>query len=623
MKLTPRRPRAVLAALAAAATAAALIPSQSASADPAAPVANQVAAVAAENPTVNETFDGTTLPAGWNAVEGAWKVQSGRLVGTSSTSSQLSRITFGTPLADYRIESHLRFESALDGGRWVALGLDLAPSGAVPWSIATMRNGSTATNGLEFAQRTPSNTWNVTDTAAAPIQVGVGKEVAVAVEVRGTRATWYVDGRESLRTSMVNRTAAGVQALFVNGATVSFDDLKVTPLAKESFIRKPGAPLRVFAHRGASSATPENTAASDEVARRARAEWIENDVQPTKDGVPVILHDNTVDRTTDGTGAVRSLTAAQVATLDAGSWFAPAFTGQRVPTLAQQLDGLKTRGGNLLLEVKGAHTRDSVARIVTEIRDRGMSSRVFVQSFEPQHLRWTHELAPELPLGLLRSTLDPDPVAIAKDLELSAYNPSDAALSTRPAAIAELHAAGVAVNVWTVDDAARWNALEKAGVDGIITNRPAELAGWNAAFLQRAKPQVTVLNPAAGAKLDRAQALRIAVSSNEPATITLDGKPIENGAAVDPTTLAAGTHEIKAQAGDASTVSSFEIVATRTGLAHLILTSGASPAAVSTMTTLLGQEKYGVLATYASTPAAAGLSAVRRELIVAEARALR
>ena len=95
-----------------------------------------------------------------------------------------------------------------------------------------------------------------------------------------------------------------------------------------------------------------------------------------------------------------------------------------------------------------------------EIHSRGMSSRVFVQSFEPQHLRWVRELAPELPLGLLRSTLDPDPVAIAKDLELSAYNPSDAAFQTRPGIVADLHAAGVAVNVWTVDDR---DPLERAG----------------------------------------------------------------------------------------------------------------------------------------------------------------
>lgn len=256
----------------------------------------------------------------------------------------------------------------------------------------------------------------------------------------------------------------------------------VQTAAGPHFIRSPGEPLRIWAHRGGSSAAPENTAASDEVALRAGVVWIETDVRSTQDGVPVVMHDETVDRTTDGTGAVQSLTAAQVAELDAGSWFAPAFAGQRVPTLAAQLAGLKARGGNLLLEIKGVHARESVARIVDEIYGQGMSGRVFVQSFEPQHLRWVRELASELPLGLLRGELDPDPVAIAKDLELSAYNPSEAAFQTRPGIVADLHAAGVAVNIWTVDNPTSWHALETAGVDGIITNRPAELTGWLAAL---------------------------------------------------------------------------------------------------------------------------------------------
>jgi glycerophosphoryl diester phosphodiesterase len=251
------------------------------------------------------------------------------------------------------------------------------------------------------------------------------------------------------------------------------------------FIREPGAPLRVWAHRGGSSAAPENTAASDEVARRAGVEWIETDVQPTKDGVPVVLHDETVDRTTNGTGPVRSLTAAQVAELDAGSWFAPMFAGQRVRTLAAQLHGLKTRGGSLLLELKGLHSQESIARVVEEIHRQEMSGRVFVQSFEPQHLRRVRELAPELPLGLLRATLDPDPVATAKDLELTAYNPGESAFRTRPDIVAALHEAGVAINIWTVDDPADWAFLERSGVDGVITNRPAELTGWNAALTQR------------------------------------------------------------------------------------------------------------------------------------------
>ncbi|MFF0473478.1 glycerophosphodiester phosphodiesterase [Streptomyces sp. NPDC004284] len=250
-----------------------------------------------------------------------------------------------------------------------------------------------------------------------------------------------------------------------------------TPAAGHG-LRAAGAPLTVYAHRGASSAAPENTLVSDEVARRGGTKWIENDVQPSKDGVPYILHDATVDRTTDGTGTLRSLTSAQLDSLDAGSWFAPVFAGTRVPTLAAQLADLRTRGGNLLLEIKGEQTEAEVARIVQEVRDQDMTGRVFVQSFDVTSLRLAHELAPELPLGLLRDNLDADPVAVAADLHLSAYNVSDKGLAVRPAAVDELHAAGVAVNVWTVDGAARWKALDALGVDGVITNRPTELTGW-------------------------------------------------------------------------------------------------------------------------------------------------
>ncbi|MGW3180884.1 glycerophosphodiester phosphodiesterase [Kitasatospora sp. NPDC001119] len=280
-----------------------------------------------------------------------------------------------------------------------------------------------------------------------------------------------------------SRTRQAVLAAALLGAALGAVALTGAPARPSAArLRPAGAPPTVYAHRGASSAAPENTLVSDEVARRAGAEWIEDDVQPSRDGVPYVLHDDTVDRTTDGTGRIRELTAAQLDALDAGSWFAPAYAGTRLPTLAAQLEDLRTRGGRLLLEIKGPHSRDEVARIVQEVRDHGMADRVLVQSFEVDALRHTRELAPELPLGLLRSTPDADPVAVARDLGLSAYNLADDALSARPGVVGELHAAGVAVNVWTVDRPARWQVLAAAGVDGIITNRPAELAGWSAAW---------------------------------------------------------------------------------------------------------------------------------------------
>ncbi|MFJ7983859.1 glycerophosphodiester phosphodiesterase [Streptomyces sp. NPDC096351] len=286
--------------------------------------------------------------------------------------------------------------------------------------------------------------------------------------------------------AVVVTALAGFAVVLVTSAPPSLAALRpaVRPApggaaATSPWLRPAGAPVTVIAHRGASSAAPENTLVAGEVARRGGAVWIENDVQPSVDGVPYVLHDATVDRTTDGTGPIRSLTSAELDSLDAGSWFAPSFAGTHVPTLEAQLADLHRRGGNLLLEVKGRHTLDQVRRIVDLVRAQGMSDRVFVQSFEVSHLQYVHQLAPELPLGLLRDTLDADPVALAADLHLASYNPSDRALSARPEVVGDLHAAGVAVNVWTVDSPTRWKALDALGVDGIITNRPTELGGWS------------------------------------------------------------------------------------------------------------------------------------------------
>ncbi len=429
---------------------------------------------------VRQSFDGTALPAGWKPVSGTWKVENGRLVGTGGSRA---RITFGAPLTDFRFEATARFEKVAEPTRWFALGLDVPASGATPWWIATLRSGSTASNGVEFAQRTPADTWNVTDTAAAVGAAGTGKDVRVRVDVHGSRADWYLDGRKVLGTGALRRSADGRQALLVDGATVSFDDVRVTALAPANpYLRAATGEALVVAHRGASAAAPENTLAAQELARRAGADLIETDGQISKDGVPYVMHDSTVDRTTDGTGDLTTLTSAQLDALDAGSWFSPGYAGERVPTLRAQGADLKARGGRLLLEIKRAASKDQVARMLDALRAAGVLTpdRVFVQSFSKQHLIWARELAPGLPRGYLTSTLDADPVGVVQELGLTAYNPSATALATRPSVVADLHRAGVATMVWTVDQPAQWKTLESLGVDAIITNRPAELAAWQA-----------------------------------------------------------------------------------------------------------------------------------------------
>nr|WP_277813356.1 glycerophosphodiester phosphodiesterase family protein [Cellulosimicrobium sp. MM] len=309
------------------------------------------------------------------------------------------------------------------------------------------------------------------------------------------------------------------------------------------------------AHRGYSSVAPENTLAAVAAGMRTGAEYVEVDVHTTADGVPVVLHDQTVDRTTDGTGDVAVLAGEQVTALDAGSWFSPAFAGQRLPSFAQLLDLLETGSSStLLLEIKGPETSAEVERVVDMVVEAGLEDRVVLQSFDVDALRAAREHAPQIPRGLLRGALDADPVAVAQDLGAVMYNPSASALLARPGVVADLNAAGVAVMPYTVNSAADWARLTEIGVDGIITDRAGAFVGWKQAREQEAPapgaPTVTIVSPAEGTEVERGGTLVVAASTTDAdeVVVTVDGEPVDNGATVPAADLALGEHTVTATA---------------------------------------------------------------------------
>ena len=245
----------------------------------------------------------------------------------------------------------------------------------------------------------------------------------------------------------------------------------------------PLAPPLVIAHRGYSSVAPENTLAAFEAALRCGADMVETDVHPAADGSAVLIHDEAVDATTGGRGLVADLGAEELTRLDAGSWFSPAYSGQRVPLLADLLDLLGEHpGAQLLLELKGRWQHDQVAAAVAEVRRAGAVEQVVLQSFETSTLARVQEVAPEVRRAALLEAPALDALAqgraLRRDLGVIACNPGVASLVARPAAVAELQAAGLAVWPWTVDEPVLWRALADAGVDGVITNRPDGLRGW-------------------------------------------------------------------------------------------------------------------------------------------------
>ncbi|AZS87926.1 glycerophosphodiester phosphodiesterase [Streptomyces griseoviridis] len=246
---------------------------------------------------------------------------------------------------------------------------------------------------------------------------------------------------------------------------------------------------QVLAHRGASAYAPENTLAAVSRAAGLGSTWVENDVQRTKDGELVVIHDDTLARTTDAARVfpdrapwkVRDFTAAEIARLDAGSWFGAAFTGTRVPTLARYLRAVERHHQNLLLEIKSPELYPGVERqIVKSLGDQGwldarhLEHRLVVQSFSVDSLRTVHELEPGLRTAYLGRPATANLPAFASFTD--GVNPSFGSLSTGYVNAAHgftgPHGRPLAVFTWTVNDADTARKAAGLGVDGIITNKP-------------------------------------------------------------------------------------------------------------------------------------------------------
>lgn len=247
-------------------------------------------------------------------------------------------------------------------------------------------------------------------------------------------------------------------------------------------LRAPGEPAFVAGHRGDRADAPENTMPAFEAAFANGLSVVETDVQLTADGVPVLLHDPTVDRTTNGSGAISELTIDEVEKLDAGSWFDKSFRGTRIPKLGEFLDLLAaTPHTKALIELKEYWTRDDIRGVLDAIYLRGVQNRVVFAGFHLGTISNLRDEAAAIPRVIIRRDLPADPVGLAAYYGAIAIMTSPWSLETYPDAVADMHAAGYGVLVYTLNSEKRWTEATSYGVDGIITDAPSKLDGWLAA----------------------------------------------------------------------------------------------------------------------------------------------
>ncbi len=234
-------------------------------------------------------------------------------------------------------------------------------------------------------------------------------------------------------------------------------------------------PPLILGHRGASAVAPENTRAAFERAFRDGADGIELDVTLSRDGVPVVIHDDTLDRTTDGRGAVWDRDLADLRRLDAGGWFGAGFRGERIPTLAEALDLARGRG-IVNVEIKhGRGARMLVDPVVRVLKAHGREDGIVVSSFDPRILRRLRARDRRWRTAFLRSGGQRRPLWLMAAYAAADFLHPDVRLSETAAKVAR---GWGRIVVWTVDDEPTARTLAARGVRGLITNRPAEVAGW-------------------------------------------------------------------------------------------------------------------------------------------------
>ena len=281
---------------------------------------------------------------------------------------------------------------------------------------------------------------------------------------------------ESLRRCRTGATAAVAVALVAG--------LSVATAPSASAAESESDVVLNAAHRGASESTPENTLTAFRAGTDQGADLIEIDVQRSSDGELVVIHDTTLARTTNvedlfpdrAPWNVRDFTAAEMNTLDAGSWKGAQFAGEKLPTFAESIEVIRKSGSGMLLEIKAPELYTGIeAEVSAELREsRGYvqsavgQDKLMVQSFNFDSMRIFSEIEPTVPVGLLGTPAIDQLPGFATWAEQ--INPAHKSIDA--AYVAEVHRLGMDVLVWTVNSEADMVRAIDMGVDGVITNRP-------------------------------------------------------------------------------------------------------------------------------------------------------
>ncbi|WP_203247119.1 glycerophosphodiester phosphodiesterase [Sporosarcina beigongshangi] len=236
--------------------------------------------------------------------------------------------------------------------------------------------------------------------------------------------------------------------------------------------------MDIYAHRGSSGTHPENTIAAFTEAARLPVHGVEFDVHLTKDTELVVIHDETIDRTSNGTGFVKDMTLAELKSFDFGSWFSPNFNGQTIPTLYEVLQLFAHTTHHLNIELKSDifPYEGMVEKVIEMLEEMKIETRVVLSSFDHGAIRTAKQLAPRLETAALFMEVLVEPLDYIRAI------PADALHLFFPTAlrpsIQQALEVGTAVRAFTVNEEQYAKALQNIGISAIFTDFPEKMLNY-------------------------------------------------------------------------------------------------------------------------------------------------
>lgn len=230
----------------------------------------------------------------------------------------------------------------------------------------------------------------------------------------------------------------------------------------------------ITGHRGAAALAPENTLASIKKAAEVGVSWVEIDTQLSADGIPVVIHDETVNRCTNGKGKIANLSLAELKELDAGSWFSPEFSGEQIPTLAEACEACLALGLTLNLELKIHHDKQIeplVNAVVDLLKEKEFPlDKLLFSSFQKRALELCQQQMPSVRRGFICEVWNDYSLT-----SIEASQPYSVHIDHRiltPTIAKSIKDAGYVLKIWTLNKADKAQHFFDMGVDNIITDTP-------------------------------------------------------------------------------------------------------------------------------------------------------